>query len=208
MPDPASRRVIAYEDGYNLYYGLRAKGWKRYYWLDVRALAINLLKPGQHLVAAKYFTALVDQNSAASARQSEYLEALQAHSGVSVYYGHYLSVSRTCRSCGHIEQIPSEKMTDVNIAVELLVGAFHNDYDVALLISADSDLIPPVRAIRSAFPDKRVVVAMPPGRFSVDLARSADGFFQVGRAKIAHSLLPPEVTKPNGYVLRCPPAWR
>lgn len=34
-------RVIAYVDGYNLYYGLRAKGWKRYYWLNA---AVDLLE--------------------------------------------------------------------------------------------------------------------------------------------------------------------
>lgn len=32
-------RVIAYVDGYNLYYSLRARGWKRFYWLNIKALA-------------------------------------------------------------------------------------------------------------------------------------------------------------------------
>lgn len=27
-----SARVIAYIDGFNLYFGLKSKGWKRYYW--------------------------------------------------------------------------------------------------------------------------------------------------------------------------------
>ena len=32
-------RVVAYVDGFNLYFGLRSKGWKKYYWLDLCALA-------------------------------------------------------------------------------------------------------------------------------------------------------------------------
>ena len=32
-------RVIAYIDGYNLYYGLRDKRWKWFYWLDIQAMA-------------------------------------------------------------------------------------------------------------------------------------------------------------------------
>ena len=49
-------RVIAYVDGYNLYYGLRQKRWKRLYWLNIQAMVKHLLKPGQMLVDTKYFT--------------------------------------------------------------------------------------------------------------------------------------------------------
>ena len=34
-------RVNAYIDGFNLYFGLKSKGWRRYYWLDLRALVIE-----------------------------------------------------------------------------------------------------------------------------------------------------------------------
>jgi len=37
-------RVIAYIDGYNLYYGLREQGWKRYYWLNLQKLAGQFLR--------------------------------------------------------------------------------------------------------------------------------------------------------------------
>ena len=39
------RRVIAYIDGFNLYFGLKQSGRQRYYRLDVHKLAGNLL-PG------------------------------------------------------------------------------------------------------------------------------------------------------------------
>ena len=50
-------RVISYIDGFNLYFGLKDKGWKRYYWLDLAALSGALLKPGQTLESTHYFTA-------------------------------------------------------------------------------------------------------------------------------------------------------
>ena len=34
----AVERVIAYIDGFNLYFGLKSKGWKRYYWRDLERL--------------------------------------------------------------------------------------------------------------------------------------------------------------------------
>jgi hypothetical protein len=53
------KRVIAYIDGFNLYFGLREKGWKGFYWLNLRQVALNLLKSYQKLVAVKYFTSVV-----------------------------------------------------------------------------------------------------------------------------------------------------
>ena len=55
MPSP--ERVTAYIDGFNLYFGLKAKGWRRFYWLNLLDLARNLLKPHQGLVQAKYWSA-------------------------------------------------------------------------------------------------------------------------------------------------------
>lgn len=52
-------RIIAYLDGFNLYYGLRSKGWPRLYWLDVYHSAENPLKLGQRLSEAHYFTSLI-----------------------------------------------------------------------------------------------------------------------------------------------------
>ena len=40
-------------------------------------------------------------------------------------------------------------MTDVNMAVELLSDAQDDEYDVAILVSADSDLAGPIEAVRS-----------------------------------------------------------
>ncbi len=43
-------RLIAYVDGFNLYFGMRETGWQRFYWLDIELLVRNLLKPYQKLI--------------------------------------------------------------------------------------------------------------------------------------------------------------
>jgi hypothetical protein len=94
-------RVVAYVDGFNLYFGLKATGFKRYHWLDVVALAGNLLKADQTLVATHYFTARIrdnGRNGPDQKRQNQYLEALQ-HQGANCQYGHYLEKPRQCRGC-------------------------------------------------------------------------------------------------------------
>ena len=202
-------RVIAYIDGFNLYFGLKSKGWRRYYWLDVRVLAQQrLVKPHQQLVEVNYFTSLVSA-SPSGTRQAETPDTLplggfETLPDLRIFHGHFLQNQATCNACGSTRRTYSEKMTDVNIATELLTDAFLGRFDTALLISADSDLKSPLTKVRSLFPSKRVVVAFPPNRCSDVLARNATASLHIGRAKIAASQLPEQVTKPDGYVLRRP----
>ena len=202
-------RVIVYIDGFNLYYGLRAKGWRRYYWLDVRALSENLLRPGQLLMMVRYFTARISSAGSTGKykRQGTFLEALETRANLHVHYGHYLAKNRRCSHCGANVIIYEEKMTDVNIAVELLGDAQDNAFDTAFIISGDSDLTPPVLATLNRYPEKRVIVAFPPARHSSQLKDAATTAFTIGRKKLKDSQLPEEIVKPDGFVLRRPTQW-
>src|ERR1700694_3271665 len=125
MPIPAKRwRVIAYIDGFNLYYGIKESDWRRYLWLDLPTLAKSLIREDQDLTQTKYFTSRIVNPPGKKKRQSIYLEALEVHcqGHLQMYFGHYQSDPWTCNSCGAIEQVPSEKKTDVNIAVEIIDG--------------------------------------------------------------------------------------
>ncbi|MBI5724829.1 MAG: NYN domain-containing protein [Planctomycetes bacterium] len=205
------KRVVAYIDGFNLYFGLKSKGWKRYFWLDVQKLVRNLLKDDQELVFTKYFTSMVSstpQNPEKHKRQSDFLEALGTLGDFKIYFGQYQLRPQKCGRCGFVQYIPTEKMTDVNIATQLMTDAYENIYDMAMLVSADSDLTGPVEAVRTLFPAKRVVVAFPPDRVSKQLKLVASAYFTIGRDTIAHSQFPDEVRKPDGFILRRPLKWR
>ena len=204
-------RVIAYVDGFNLYYGLKEKGWKHCYWLNLKSLIESLLLPGQILSRLKYFTAMVrptpidpDKNR----RQAVYLDALASLDGFEIIKGHYLSKVSRCLRCGAEWESFEEKMTDVNIATELFRDAYRNQYDVALLISADSDLCRPIASVRRDFPDKRIVVVFPPGRSSKQLRECASAFFTIGRKKLLDARFPDQVTTRGGYLVHRPASWR
>ncbi|MCL1841763.1 MAG: NYN domain-containing protein [Propionibacteriaceae bacterium] len=204
-------RVVAYVDGFNLYFGLKAKGWKKHYWLDLNGLATSLLKPGQTLAGVHYFTSRIranGRNVADMQRQSDYLDALATLPSLTIHYGHYLQKSRHCHSCGAQWMDYEEKMTDVNIAMQLLADAFDDHFDTALVISADSDLTTPVRQVRARFPAKRVIVAQPPGRNSVQLAGTATAAFTISETKVRQSQLPAAVATASGYVIHRPAHWR
>lgn len=196
----APTRVAVYVDGLNLFYGLRAKGWRRYYWLDLRRLAERLLQPGQTLVAVRYFTAraLPDPDDPGKPeRQNAYLEALASLPDLSIHYGYFMA-----RPNGGYE----EKMTDVNIAVELVCDAHADAFDTAILISGDSDLIAAVRAARERY-GKQVVVAFPPGRRSNLLHEAARVSITIGRKVIQDSQLPDRVTSENRAATERPVPW-
>jgi len=201
-------RVIAYIDGFNLYFGLKEKGWRRFYWLNVQLLVQNLLKFNQELVMTKYFTARVIGSPDKQKRQSVFIEALETLPNLKIFYGKYQLNPRECPSCGSKNLVPNEKMTDVNIAVEMLLDAVNNEFDMALLLSADSDLTPPVSAIKNTFPHKRIIIAFPPKRESVELSNIAHACLRIGRANFARSLFPDKVKKADGFILQRPPTWK
>lgn len=201
-------RVIAYIDGFNLYFGLRDRGWKRFYWLDVALLAENLLKKGQRLEKVRYFTARISGPRRKQERQNTFLEATAELRECTMHYGQYLNKRRVCPNCKSVHNVPEEKMTDVNIAVEMMADAYQDRFDTALLISADSDLTPPVKKVKELFESKRVVAAFPPKRNSQRLASAVDAHFTIGRGRLAHSLLPQSIEKSNGVVISRPEQWK
>jgi len=203
-------RVIAYIDGFNLYFGLRESGYKKYYWLNVRSLAEGLLMFNQELVFTKYFTSRITDDPDKEKRQTTYIEALETLRDLNdfeIYYGHYRKDPYQCPHCKCIYNVPHEKMTDVSIATEMLLDASNDCFDKALLISADSDLVPPIKAIRNKYSEKGIVVAFPPARYSTDLESVASASLHINRAKLAQSRFPDKVKKANGFYLQRPLEW-
>ena len=201
-------RVRAYIDGFNLYYGLKARFGHKYLWLDTQALVRSLLRPGQELHHVTYFTTRIRDDPPAEQRQSDYLDALAHHcTMLTVVNGRFQAKERRCRDCGSTWSTFEEKETDVNIATTLVADGLEDRFDTALLISGDSDLSPAVRTVKRLRPDKRVVVVFPPRRQSTDLKRVSDGFVFLGDDKVRNAQLPDRVATGAGVTLHRPKRW-
>jgi len=201
--------VIAYVDAFNLYHGLRERYQHRYLWLDLTAL-VGRLRPNDSIVAVRYFTAIVRNNQAAQARQQAYLSALAAHCGpnLQIIHGRYQAKAVSCRQCGVSWTSYEEKETDVNIAVSLVADAASGASDIALLISADSDLCPAIRTSRVVAPSLRMIAAFPPRRNSFEIKTLIPGAFQLAQVDIRNSLLPPTVVdSASGRKYQRPAKW-
>jgi uncharacterized LabA/DUF88 family protein len=199
-------RVIVYIDGFNMYFGILEAGYLNCKWLNIRKLANILLQSDQELVEIKYFTSRVSNNPDKQKRQTTYIEALESV-GIKIFYGHYQNDKTECRQCGNIWPTFHEKMTDVNIATQIILDAYQDRYDMAMLISGDSDLVPPIKAIHGNFKQKRVFVVFPPKRHNSSVALVSKGSMMIGRKKLIDSLFDKEVVKKNGFILKKPKEW-
>lgn len=197
-------RTVIYVDGFNLYYGA-LKGTP-YRWLDILAMSRKILSPKNNIVGIKYFTARVlsrPDNPSQPLRQEIYLRALKTL-GAECIFGRYLSHPVMMRVADPNAVRPfvrviktEEKGSDVNIAAHMLLDAFRDEYDCAVLISGDSDLKTPVEMVRHDF--SKTVGVINPQKIDCKVLRSAASFYKrIRTSDLAASQLPETLNDATG----------
>lgn len=207
-PSPPRERLMVYVDGFNLYHGLHDTSGRQHLWLDLVALAQSL-RPRHRLVGVKYFTASVLNDPSAQSRQDHYIDALSSlhPEVVKVVLGRYQAKTKRCLECGKEYISYEEKETDVNLATSIVVDALKGDFDAALIISADSDVGPAVKAARLNNPRLFIAAAFPPGRNSQELKTLMPASFRIGSNKIRGAQMDDEFHA-AGKQFRRPTKWR
>ena len=205
-------RAIFYIDGFNVYHGLKdaieLHNWGNYKWLDYQKLAENLILDRRDidLITIKYFTARKKNDPDKVKRQSDYLEVLHSLPKIKVYYGNYKKKCYEDKITGQIHSYYVEKMTDVNIATQLLLDAFNNKCDIAYVVSGDSDLLPAFEAIRNEFQNLTLVACFPPRRSLIEITAICHHSRSLKERHFKKSLLPNTITI-NGNIIQRPSEW-
>jgi uncharacterized LabA/DUF88 family protein len=177
-------RVAVYVDGFNLFFGIRSKNPKAVNF-DVTAYVRRRLGANQRLTSVRFYSAPLVGSPEAERAQKRYFSALRA-SGVDVILGRFQEKFIRCGHCGQMIPSYEEKMTDVNLAVDVLTDGLLNRYDVAILVTADSDLVPPIAKLKKYAKAKRIVVCFPPNRASKELLRNANGLMNINSKDLIH----------------------
>ena len=135
-------RIIILVDGSNFYH--YSKELQLDHLLDFNYKQFgDFLANDRSIVSATYYIGKMREKEGdlrsrkLMASQQKLVSHLQNY-GWQVSYGHMLIDGGGQR----------EKGVDVQIAVDLVVGAYENIYDTALLVSSDTDLIPAINKVK------------------------------------------------------------
>ena len=161
-------RTSVYIDGLNFYY-IRLKGQPYFRWLNLHALAQQVLKPPHVVTAVNYYTARIShkEDAGAPGRQQTYLNALATVPQIKIHLGKFLYSEKWAALIQPPRTRPDpyawpppwpdlvwvgkteEKGSDVNLASHLVRDAFTNQFDAAVVVSNDTDLVEPIRIVVS-----------------------------------------------------------
>jgi NYN domain len=217
-------RTIVYVDGFNLYFRLLLKR-PSLKWLNVKALAERVLDPANRIVGVKYYTARVSGrfDRMAPARQQIYFDALAAVPEVSIHLGTFLLSEKFAELVKPPEFRPrvalpqpwpdvvrvikvEEKGSDVNLASHLLLDAFLGSFDVAAVLSNDSDLVEPVRIVTQVL-GKPVGLLSPVSNPTPELRRVASFIRRISVSDLGVSQFPNPVIRADGTEVNRPVSW-
>lgn len=208
-------RVYAYIDGFNLYNRILRTGYPQYKWLDPSLLA-HRLSPTRTVVHTRYFTARVkgfggrDQTVL---NQQLYLRALGQVQDLTIHFGQFTRHEKWMKRVddAHAEQFVSvwrmeEKGSDVNLAAYLVRDAFLDHFDLALVITNDSDFAEAIAIVRNDAHKSVVVYSPQSDRMSRELRRVSNDVLPIRPHHLRQSPLPRKIPG-KAQALRMPDDW-
>ena len=137
-------RVAVFVDGGNFYFKLRSLSLPCLLKFDYGGF-VGWLAHGREIISRQYYVGVV--RAAQNDERAQQLRINQRR-----LFNHLLSPSQGFQiKKGYLmrnDNVFHEKGVDVEIAVDLLVGAYENTYDTAILVSSDTDLIPAMAKVK------------------------------------------------------------
>jgi uncharacterized LabA/DUF88 family protein len=213
----AVARAALYVDGFNLYHPIAQMGAADNHlkWACLWKLGEAICqKGGQQLERVVFCTAVpkVERDAGKHDRHIRFNSAQKAR-GASIILGHYVpeEIEENGSPTGRTKWV--EKQTDINVALSLLFDGLDDLYDVAFLLSADTDQVATARVFseRLAPLGKQMVGVAPPGR-KVPTGYSQFGIkgLTLSKYQLECCVMPEEIQGPEKIIRRpaeyAPPA--
>lgn len=225
-------RTILYVDGFNFYH-LRLQRQRQFRWLNLKVLGEHLVRAPHVITKVNYYTARVSAkiDAAAPAKQQLYLSALASVPEIETHLGRFLFGEKwafllqppSARPANYTWNLPGprmvqvakveEKGSDVNLASHLVRDALLDRFDVALVLSNDTDLVEPVRIVTQEV-GKRVGLIAPcrarhngPPIPSPSLRAVGSFVLYVDDRHLAAAQFPDLITLPTGKTIQKPAGW-
>jgi uncharacterized LabA/DUF88 family protein len=136
-------RVFVIIDGSNLYYKLKYFEIPNLIHYNYRGL-IDSLIGNRNLIKSVYYIGSIKLDK-------KNLKSIKLYNSQLKLFNHLFQQKIEIEKgflMKNKDGIYHEKGVDVKMAVDLLIGAYENLYDTAILISSDTDLIPAIKKVR------------------------------------------------------------
>jgi uncharacterized LabA/DUF88 family protein len=157
---PRPPKLEIFVDGSNFNLALDRDDFGRT--VDLNLLATRLSR-AYHFVKLHYYTSpLPDVRSPAYRRQQKFFDELRRSRRIELVLGRHEPRWDSTGQRYHVE-----KETDVNLAVDMVAGAYENRFDVAMLVAGDTDYVRAIHVVQSL--GKPVVWCHLPGQRHTDL---------------------------------------
>jgi uncharacterized LabA/DUF88 family protein len=231
----SSMRAVFYIDGFNFYF-LRTKRQPHLKWLNLKALANQIVPRSVQVDAVNYYTADVSGkfDFDAPRRQKALFDALSTVPEVQIHKGKFLYSEKwaglvhpaKAKPDGYSWTQPEpevvlvkkaeEKGSDVNLGVHLVRDGFVDKYDIAYVLTNDTDLVEPIRIVTEEL-NKKVCIVAPcrpmkrGGRTipvpAVPLKKYAAFVHYIDDKELMAAQFPSEVIKLDGTKVIRPATW-
>ncbi|USI71649.1 NYN domain-containing protein [Sphingomonas morindae] len=194
---PPRPRAAVYVDGFNLYHPIHDLGPAENHlkWSSLWTLGKMLAEQVKADLVKVVFCTAVPKHLPDSRDRHNTFNRAQRSQGVVILKGHHVPDDG-----GY-----SEKQSDINVALSLILDGLDNVYDIAIVLSADSDQVATGHAFRRrlAPSGKQMFCAVPLGR-SMPIGFSELGVKKlvVTKAMLETCVMPEQVVGADGSIRR------
>lgn len=207
-------KVQCFIDGYNLYHAIDELKIPKLHWVNLWDLMKSYLPSNAELTHVYLFTAKPTHlNMPVQDRHSQFINAQKAY-GVTVVEGQFKKKNLKCKSrkpgaCKHSFVGHEEKESDVNLAVQFVNDAHEDHFDIALIVTADSDLVPPMKFVKERFHEKEIWLISPPKKDirSQELKENSSRHITITSKQIRKKLMNERVIVDHQVVASRPQVW-
>lgn len=174
-------RAIFLFDGPNFYKNLKQADLLKWP-IDYQKLARKLAGP-RVIVDIIYFTSPTDivTDTINYANQQRFLAAMR-NNGITIKLGKLVKRKQICPICGEYFDFKTEKSVDVQLAMEITLGAIEDKWDTVYLATCDSDLLPAIDYARSC--GKKIFLMLPTGAKCYSVKQSCDSTINISQSII------------------------
>jgi uncharacterized LabA/DUF88 family protein len=237
--------VYVYIDGFNLYYRSLKNASYPAKWLNLKKMTTQLFPDLKlEIKKIKYFTADVSGKVSRTAPkdQANYLKALKTLKEIEIIKGRFSVHINNAHLSNPIEFYPKhfklkctehnncndkpssvkilkyeEKGSDVNLGCHLVKDAFTDKFDLAIVITADTDLLEPIKMVIENEKDIKLVSPKEPSTKSKKAAKQIhtsflsllgrDNIVETNQRIIETSQFDNEILCSNGSIIIKPLEW-